>query len=52
MNDLDKKMVYEHVFSKNLDCQTVDNLFWDLMNREAIDPEILAELMNFDVEGD
>ena len=40
------------MYKLNLKPQTVNHLFWDLIDRKAVDPEILAELMNFNIKGD
>ena len=52
MNELQEKKVYDLMYKLNLKPQTVNHLFWDLIDRKAVDPEILAELMNFNIKGD
>ena len=52
MNDLQAKKVYDLIYKMNFESQTVQHLFWDLIDRRAVDPEVLAELMNFNIGGD
>lgn len=52
MNDLQAKKVYDLIYKMNFEPQTVQHLFWDLIDRRAVDPEVLAELMNFNIGDD
>ena len=52
MNELQAKKVYDLIYRMDFEPQTVIHLFWDLIDRKAINPEILAELMNFNIKGD
>ena len=52
MNELQAKRVYDLIYRMNFEPQTIHYLFWDLIDREAVDPEVLAELMNFNIKGD
>lgn len=52
MNEQQAKRVYDLTYRLNLKPETIQHIFWDLMDRGAINPEILAEIMNFNIKGD
>lgn len=52
MNERQAKKVYDLIYKMNFEPQTVQHIFWDLIDRRAVDPEVLVDIMNFNIKGD